>query len=296
MRRCVPSLLLVALAACRGESTVAPLFDCRVAAEPLLAKLKAAGGDPGRILRPRSADDLLKLESGKRYRFVSRPDGRLAIAPLPVDAPGNEYVHPVLGEGGPVLTAGGIRVEHAGGKLAKVWVDQDSKSYCPTGASLDAALRELGRLGIPADRLRVENRPADCVGAPPVVTAARYGALMAEVGQRFERLGRAEEARRFELAAFELDEMREVFEEDLPRAEPPRESAGVNLEGVARAFRETNLPELGAALKAKDGLAFRGAYARAADTCNGCHRASGHAFVEIPREPGQAVPRLGPVR
>jgi hypothetical protein len=267
-----------------------------VPVEPLLAKLKAAGGDPRLILRPRTATELARLESGKRYRFVARRDGSLAIAPLPVDAPGNEYVHPVLAEGGPVLTAGGIRVDGAGADVRKVTVDQDSKSYCPTGESLGTALRELARIGVPPDRLRVENRPPECVGASPVAAPMRYGAVMAEVGLRFERMGRAAEARRFELAGFELDEMGEAFSEDLPRAEPPQESQGVNLAGVAQAFGETNLPELGAALKAKDAVAFRAAYARAAETCNGCHRVSGHVFVEVPKEPGRPVPRLDPIR
>jgi hypothetical protein len=295
MKRALALASCLCLSCSRGEPPAA-LFDCRVPVEPLLVKLKAGGGDPNRIVRPRSADELSRLESGKRYRFVTRSDGSLAIAPLPADAPGNEYVHPVLGEGAPVLTAGGVRVDRADGEIRKVTVDQDSKSYCPTGESLGAALRELSRIGVPADRLRVENRPPECVGATPVTVPVRYGAVMAEVGLRFERMGRAAEARRFELAAFELDELGEVFAEDLPRAEPPRESQGVNLQGVAQAFRETNLPELDVALKAKDGGAFRAAYARAAETCNGCHRVSGHVFVEVSRQPGRAVPLLDPVR
>jgi len=146
------------------------------------------------------------------------------------------------------------------------------------------------------ERLRVENRPPACVGAEPEERpGARYGALMAEVGLRFERLGRAAVARRFDLAEFERGEIEEVFEEDLPKAEPPRESAGVNLAGVADAFRQTNLPDLKSALEAKDTAALGAAYSRAAETCNGCHRASGHAFIEIPGVPGRPVPRLDPI-
>jgi hypothetical protein len=271
------------------------LFDCRVSVEPLLAKLRAGGGEASRVLHPRTAKDLGVVEAGKRYRFVVLPDGRLAIAPLPDEAPANEYVHPVLAAGVPVRTAGGIRVERDGKVLAKVTVDQDSDAYCPTESSLAAALTELARLGVPPERLRVDNRPPVCVGAaPPPEAPARYGALMAEVGLRFERLGRAARSHRLALADFELGEIQEVFEEDLPHAEPPRESKGVELGGVAQSFQETNLPELKAALDAKDMTAFGKAYAHAAETCNGCHRASGHAFVEIPQEPGLPVPRLDP--
>jgi len=117
---------------------------------------------------------------------------------------------------------------------------------------------------------------------------------MFEVGRRFERLGRAMEAHRFDLAAFDVGELGEVFAEDLPRAEPPRESAGVNLAGVVQAFAETNLPELRKAVEARDLAGFRAAYARAAETCNGCHRTSGHVFIEVPAVPGASVPKLDP--
>jgi hypothetical protein len=287
---------LCALSGCAVEPAPRSLFESRVSVAPLLVKLAASGGDPSKILTPRTAADLEPLEAGKRYKFVVRPDGTLAVAPMPVDAKSNEYVHPVLGRGEAVLTAGNVRVDREGGRLTRVTVDQDSKAYCPTGDSLEAALLALARLGVPRDRLRVENRPPACVGAEATPSQApRYGALMAEVGARFERLGRAAEARRFELAEFERGEIEEVFEKDLPKAEPPRESAGVNLAGVADAFRETNLKELKSALEARDLVAMKAVYSRAAETCNGCHRSSGHAFIEIPQVPGRPVPRLDPV-
>jgi cytochrome c556 len=294
------SLLVMSFTiACGRPVPPAPLFESRVAFDPLIAKLRSSGGDPGRILRPASSAELVaRLESGSRYKFVIRPDGRFAVAPLPADAPSNEYVHPVLADGAPVLTAGGLRVEHDGQRVNKVVVDQDSKAYCPTAASLGVALAELARLGVPADRLRVENRPPDCAGTAqaraPAAVGARYGALMVEVGRRFELLGKAARSGRFDLAQFELEEIQELFEEDLPGAEPPRESAGVDLAGIAQAFQQTHLPELKAALAAKDLARLRAVFGRTAQTCNGCHKASGHPFVEIPLEPGDAVPRVDP--
>jgi mono/diheme cytochrome c family protein len=291
-------LLLVGVAAaCSGRPQALVLFDSRVAYEPLATKLKTSGGDPARIVRPRRVADLAALEPGKRYKFVVGPDGTLAIAPLPADAPSNEYVHPVLGAGGPVRTAGNIRIDREGERVVRVVVDQDSKSYCPTAGSLSLALEALSHLGIPGDRLRVENRPPACVDAEPAPAGGpRYGALMAEVGTRFERMARAAQARRFELAEFERGEIEEIFEEDLPKAEPPRESAGVNLAGVAQAFAQTNLPDLKKAIESKDPSAIKRAYALASETCNGCHRTSGHAFIEIPGQPGQPVPRLDPLK
>jgi mono/diheme cytochrome c family protein len=297
MKRSIILLLVGVGAACSGRPQAVALFDSRVAYEPLATKLKASGGDPARIVRPRRAADLSALQPGKRYKFVVGPEGTLAIAPLPADAPSNEYVHPVLGGGGPVRTAGNIRIDREGESLVRVVVDQDSKSYCPAAESLSVALEALSNLGIPGDRLRVDNRPPACVGAEPApAEGPRYGALMAEVGTRFERMGRAARAGRFELAEFERGEIEEIFEEDLPKAEPPRESAGVNLAGVAQAFAQTNLPDLKKAIESTDPSAIKRAYALAAETCNGCHRTSGHAFVEIPGQPGQPVPRLDPLQ
>jgi hypothetical protein len=164
----IAALTLASVAlGCSGPPRAVPLFDSRVPFEPLAAKLRASGGDPARILRPRQAADLAALASGKRYKFVVGPDSMLVIAPLPVDAVPNEYVHPVLGGGGPVRTAGTLRLDREGESLVRVVVDQDSKAYCPTGESLSAALDALVRLGVPADRLRVDNRPPACVGEAP---------------------------------------------------------------------------------------------------------------------------------
>jgi hypothetical protein len=151
--------LLLATAAVAAPA----LFKSAVAYEPLVAKLKASGGDPARIVHVRSAQDLARLDSGKRYKFVLDEHGTLAIAPLPADAQNNEYVHPILGGGAPVRTAGGIAVEHAAGKIARVTIDQDSKSYCPTLPSLDEAARALEKLGVPAHAIVRQDRPPQCV-------------------------------------------------------------------------------------------------------------------------------------
>jgi len=132
-------------------------------------------------------------------------------------------------------------------------------------------------------------------GGAPTAPQWRYGELMSEVGHRFETMGRAVKAHRYELAAFELDELQEIFEEDLPHAERPKLPTEVNLDGLAEAFRMTHPPELGAAIKAHHQAGFAKAFARAAETCNGCHKATGHPFIEVPSTPGRAVPRMDPL-
>jgi hypothetical protein len=142
-------------------------FTARVAYAPLVAKLQQSGGDPAKIVRVRKLDDLARLDDGKRYKFVVARDGRLSVAPVPADAPGNEYVHPILAGGEPVRTAGGITIARdTSGAAANVTLDQDSKAYCPTLASLDAAVRALRDLGVPANAIHKQDRPPACAPQP----------------------------------------------------------------------------------------------------------------------------------
>jgi mono/diheme cytochrome c family protein len=117
---------------------------------------------------------------------------------------------------------------------------------------------------------------------------------MEEVGRRFELAGRAAQARRFELAAFEAHELGEVFEEDLPHAELPKEGSTEAIRTLAEAFATEHPKALVEAAVAKDVDRFADAFARAADACNACHQTTGHGFVEVPREPGSPVPDVSP--
>jgi hypothetical protein len=150
--RLLLALALVAAAGCGPR-----IFVSRVDVQPLEQKLAAAGGDRSRIVRPTHARDLDVLLPGKPYRYIVDVGGRLAVAPLPNEALHNEYVHPVLGDGQPVRTAGMMRRE-AGGRIV---IDQNSKSYCPTKPSLQAAVRALHAIGV-ADVV-VEDHPPACV-------------------------------------------------------------------------------------------------------------------------------------
>lgn len=137
------------------------------------------------------------------------------------------------------------------------------------------------------------SRPAPSVAAPPAGTP-RYGEVMADIAHRYELAGRAARARRWELAAYELSELKEAFEDDLPRAALPREPSNADLKSLARSF-EVPLGELQAALLRKDAWAASEAFSHAANACNNCHRSSGHAFLEVPGEPGESVPRMTPL-
>ena len=279
---------------CRAAAPTAvdddPRYVCRVDVGPLRAALRAAGGDPARVLRPSAPRWLVALASGRRYKFVLTGEGKLAVAPEPADAPHNEYVHPVLADGAPVRSAGGITVTHDDGRVSRVLLDAESRAYCTTAESLRPTVRALRAMGVQAEAIAVEARPFACVesGAPP----ARYGQVMVGVGRRFETLGRALAAGRWALADYEVEELAEDLEA-LPPAEPPP-SVHVDLLGLARAYPAAYLAPLTAAVGRRDAAAATAAYAAAAVACYACHQTAGKTGIMVSPTPGDAVPWVTP--
>lgn len=137
--------------------------------------------------------------------------------------------------------------------------------------------------------------PAPSSSAAPAAAHASLGNVMAEVARRFELVGRAEVAGRWELAEFEAGELEELFENDVPVAELPKEGPTAQIRPMARAFLESNAPELKKAAASKDPAAFALAFQHTADACNACHRAAEKAFLQIPAVAGKAVPDLDPL-
>ncbi len=119
--------------------------------------------------------------------------------------------------------------------------------------------------------------------------ARRYGDVMSEVGRRFERAGRDVASQRWELAAYDVGEMSEALESDLPAATPPPEVHS-DLHPLATAFIGAHPAALRRSIEAHDRAAFDLAFARTAEACNGCHRTAGMAFIEIPSVVGASVP------
>lgn len=118
---------------------------------------------------------------------------------------------------------------------------------------------------------------------------------MADVARRFELVGRASAAGRFELAEYELGEIEEQFAETLPHASLPKEGHPEVLPKMVSAFVETNLPDLRRAITTRDRAQTAAAFERTAAACNGCHQASGHGFIEVPLVAGRGVPNTDPV-
>jgi len=132
---------------------------------------------------------------------------------------------------------------------------------------------------------------ASCGRAPHPesdVPTRRYGDLMAEVGRRFERSGRAVLADRWELASYDLEELEECFERDLARATPPPE-VKIDLRTLAKAYLEVHTA-LKNATGGRDRAVFAAKFERAATACNGCHEAAGKGYIVVPVRMGASVP------
>jgi len=121
------------------------------------------------------------------------------------------------------------------------------------------------------------------------------GNVMAMVGRRFELAGEAAVADRFQLAEFEAHEIGEVFEDDVPKAELPKEGPTAHILPMAKSFLENNAPELEKAAKTRDMKAFTAAFEHTAAACNACHVASAKPFIEVPGVPGKHVPDVTPL-
>lgn len=115
---------------------------------------------------------------------------------------------------------------------------------------------------------------------------------MSEIGRRFEIAGRAALAGRMELAEYEVGELKELFENDIPGAAPPKEGPTAHIPAMAQAFLKGPVPELRLAAAKKDRAAFAAAFGSAAAMCNACHQASAKGFIEVPSVPGKGVPSL----
>lgn len=125
-------------------------------------------------------------------------------------------------------------------------------------------------------------------------TSAHFGDEMDRIGRRFERLGRAASAGRWEFASYEAHELRENIEA-LEHASPPHDIAQADLPRLAAAFLTDALDSLDSTVARRDSVAFVEAFRGVAIGCNSCHQSVGRAFIEIPAEPDAAIPTLVPM-
>ena len=134
------------------------------------------------------------------------------------------------------------------------------------------------------------------LAAPSLATAQQpafhpgLGDLMtAFVQPRHTKLGLAGAAQNWDLAAYELDELRDTFD---GVGKLILKHGQLSIPQAIAATVKQPLDALDTAIKAKDAAGFTKAYADLTAGCNACHQSAGHAMIviQVPNVSGTAFP------
>jgi hypothetical protein len=106
------------------------------------------------------------------------------------------------------------------------------------------------------------------------------GEFMSATQVRHAKLWFAGDAKNWELAAFELDEIKEGLE-DAAKLHPTHD--GIAVAQLIKANLDAPLSALAKAIGEKDRSGFRRAFDALTAGCNACHTAAAHAFIRIER-------------
>lgn len=116
------------------------------------------------------------------------------------------------------------------------------------------------------------------------------GVLMQELARRFTALFYAARGGNWDLANYQLKEMREVIDINVV-TRPTRKDALESFESSSLGSEEN--PAAGTlqdAINKKSFLAFKQTFKSAIDGCNGCHQATGFSFIKYKLPPKSELP------
>jgi hypothetical protein len=106
------------------------------------------------------------------------------------------------------------------------------------------------------------------------------GEFMTLQQMRHSKLWFAGKAGNWELADYELDELKEGFE-DVAHYHPVHDD--VPLTPMVEAITAQEIPDLAKAIDAHDAVKFASAFDHLTQACNTCHQAAKHGFIAIRR-------------
>jgi hypothetical protein len=106
------------------------------------------------------------------------------------------------------------------------------------------------------------------------------GEIMSLQQMRHAKLWFAGNARNWDLAGYEFDELKEGFD-DVAKLFPSVNDVSVTQ--VIAGINEKELADLGKAIKAHDMGKFTGSFDRLTAVCNACHQTTKHPFIAIQR-------------
>lgn len=112
------------------------------------------------------------------------------------------------------------------------------------------------------------------------------GEIMGLVQMRHAKLWLAGNARNWELADYELGEIKEGLD-DVVKYHPVFQKTGAQIGMMLNKFVDQPMEATRRAIEAKDSVKFEQAFNDMTKACNACHQASGRGYIKIVR-PGRS--------
>jgi cytochrome c553 len=125
------------------------------------------------------------------------------------------------------------------------------------------------------------------IGEPAKPYEPGLSEFMMVVQSHHTKLWLAGNARNWELADYQVDELKEVLEDIVERIPVYKEVP------VGKLIETSAMPAIGdieTAIKARDGKAFASAFDKLTAACNACHEAANRGFIVVQRPAASAFP------
>src|SRR5215472_4271349 len=140
------------------------------------------------------------------------------------------------------------------------------------------AIRDKNNREIAALQDSLKHTQAELVTAKESLPG--LGEYMSTIQLHTGKLWFAVKASNWELANYELDELKETM--DAPNA-LNTEKNGVKISGVLDSVLQTQVAQLAESMKRKSPAEFQKSYDETLSACNGCHTEAGYKFIHIVR-------------
>jgi hypothetical protein len=157
---------------------------------------------------------------------------------------------------------------------------------------LEDLMRHLIRRGLIPALVVVGVAVASCGHAPattPEPFVPGLGELMSLQQMRHTKLWLSGTARNWQLAAYEVDELGEGFDDVVKLHPTHKESPVAPKDAIPRMVTEP-LDDLRRAVESQDASAFDAAYDRLTAACNNCHQATNFGFNQVRRPASNPYP------
>ncbi|HVO91488.1 MAG TPA: hypothetical protein VMT22_01550 [Terriglobales bacterium] len=147
--------------------------------------------------------------------------------------------------------------------------------------SLESNVQNLGArngAGLTSLQDLLKRAQADAQNAKDL--APGLGEFMTTIQLHAGKLWFAAKAANWELAEYELDELKETME---TAKALNAEKNGVKISNVLDSLLQTQVAQLAESIKRKSSTDFQKSYDETLSACNGCHTEAGYKFIQIVR-------------